>query len=362
MPVKDLHATKFDEGTLVKLELFQNYLEEWLPVFIHSQGSSSINIIDFFAGAGTDVEGTPGSPLLILNTLEKHVSALAQAGLSVNLILNDFEEDKYESLTEVVNNKLVSNKNLQAVLKVDFYNEDFEKLFYKLAPIIKKGPNLIFIDQNGIKHVREEVLKSLDSLNRTDFLFFISSSYFLRFDFETYFPDLKKTVNPDKPANIHREILCYYRRMLPHGSDLKLYPFTIKKSGGYYGLIFGSQHCLGVQKFLGVCWKKNEVNGGANFDIDDDYKCRQPSLFGDNKMTKLEQFDKDLCCFVVDKGEVTNQDVLEFTLSKGFEPKQAAVTLRKMRNTSVIEHFSHPKIGCKQVYKNEDIVFFRRKN
>ncbi len=360
MPVKDLHATIFDEGTLVKLELFQNYLEEWLPVFIHSKGFASINIIDFFAGAGTDAGGTPGSPLLILSTIEKHVSALPEAGLSVNLILNDFEVDKYESLIEVVNEKLASNQNLQSVVRIQFYNEDFEKLFYEIVPSIRKGPNLIFIDQNGIKHVREEVLKSLDSLNRTDFLFFISSSYFLRFDFETYFPDLKKTINLEKPANIHREILCYYRNMLPHDSDVKLYPFTIKKSGGYYGLVFGSQHCLGVQKFLGVCWKKNRVNGEANFDIDDDYKCRQPSLFGDNRMTKLEQFDKELCCFIVDRGEVTNQDVLEFTLSKGFEPKQAAVTLRKMRDTKIIEHFSYPKIGCEQVYKKSDIVYFRK--
>ncbi|MFT5730088.1 MAG: three-Cys-motif partner protein [Desulforhopalus sp.] len=362
MPVKDLHATKFDEGTLAKLELFQNYLEEWLPVFIHSPGSSSINIIDFFAGAGTDVEGTPGSPLLILNTIEKHVSTLSQAGLSINLIFNDFEEEKYQSLTEVVNDKLVNNPNLQAVVHVDFYNEDFEKVFYKLAPIISKGPNLIFIDQNGIKHVRKKVLKSLDSLNRTDFLFFISSSYFLRFDFETYFPDLKRTINLDKPANIHREILGYYRSLLPSGSELKLYPFTIKKSGGYYGLIFGSKHCLGVQKFLGVCWKKNKVNGEANFDIDDDYKCRQLNLFGEKKISKIEQFYQDLSCFVVETGEVTNQDVLAFTLARGFEPKQAAVTLRKMRDNKIIEHFSHPKIGCEQVYKKKEIVNFRRRH
>jgi hypothetical protein len=33
---KNMHAKPFDEGTMVKLELFKLYFREWLPVFAKS--------------------------------------------------------------------------------------------------------------------------------------------------------------------------------------------------------------------------------------------------------------------------------------------------------------------------------------
>lgn len=361
MPVKDLHAASFDEGTLVKLGLFQDYLEEWLPVFIQN-GSQVINIIDFFAGTGTDIEGKPGSPLLALDTIEKHVGSLLRKGLSVNLILNDFEVRKVESLKEAVKERLLRFPNLQKAVEVTYYMEDFRNLFFTLAPIIKNGPNLIFIDQNGIKQVREDVIQKLNSFRRTDFLFFISSSYFIRFSFEEIFPGLQKSLDLSKPSNIHREILSYYRGMLPNESGLKLYPFTIKKAGGYYGLIFGSQHCLGVQKFLNICWGKNEINGEANFDIDEEYKQKQPCLWGEKKVTKLEQFALDLEGYIYEMRKVTNKDILEFTLARGFIPKHASYIMKRLKDERKVGHFSYTSIGCKQVYRDNKIVFFRRLN
>jgi len=361
MPVKDLHAAKFDEGTLVKLELFQDYLEEWLPVFIHSSHHSSINVIDFFAGSGTDSEGTAGSPILIFDTIEKHLDTIIDKKLSINVILNDFLKSKYEKLKIAVNNRIEVNQRLKKAISVSFYNKDFSKLFFELSPSLKNESNLIFIDQNGIKHVCQNVLSTLDSFVRSDFLFFISSSYFCRFDFKNYFPDFQKSIDRSKPANIHRQISEYYRKKLPMESATKLYPFTIKKAGGYYGLVFGSKHCLGFEKFLSICWKKNEINGEANFDIDEEFKFRQPSLFGDPKVSKLDKFKTDLKNFIFENKEVTNKEVLDFTLSRGFEPKQAAIVLREMKKNKQIEHFSHPKIGCKQVYKDNDIVIFKKR-
>jgi len=361
MPIKDLHAAKFDEGTLVKLELFQDYLKEWLPVFIHSQHQSPINIIDFFAGSGTDCDGTAGSPLRIFDIIEEYLDAIINKNLSINVILNDFDEEKCTKLKAAVNTRLDENQQLKDAINVSFRNDDFGKLFSELAPVLKNESNLIFIDQNGIRHVSQDVLATLDSFTRSDFLFYISSSYFIRFDFKNHFPDLKDSIDLNKPANIHREIAEYYRKKLPKDSATKLYPFTIKKAGGYYGLVFGSQHCRGVEKFLSICWKKNGTNGEANFDIDEEYKLKQRTLFGPPRVTKLNKFRTDLMNFVLENGEVTNGEVLEFTLARGFESKQAKEVLRKMRDDKQIEHFSHAKIGCEQVYKNNYIVKFKKR-
>jgi hypothetical protein len=57
---KDLHETKFDEATNVKLAIYRDYLKEWLPVFLAKEEPiwTTINIFDFFAGPGTDAIGT----------------------------------------------------------------------------------------------------------------------------------------------------------------------------------------------------------------------------------------------------------------------------------------------------------------
>ena len=68
---------KFDEATTVKLNLFRQYIREWLPVFMTRRkfGASkieNIHIYDFFAGPGYDSEGNPGSPLIMFPTLSPH--------------------------------------------------------------------------------------------------------------------------------------------------------------------------------------------------------------------------------------------------------------------------------------------------
>jgi len=49
MPKRNLHGKPFDEGTKVKLDLYREYLREWLPVFINSPYVDTLQIFDFFA-------------------------------------------------------------------------------------------------------------------------------------------------------------------------------------------------------------------------------------------------------------------------------------------------------------------------
>ncbi len=59
----DLHRHPFDEGTITKLEIFEAYTKEWLPVFVMSP-YQHICIFDLFAGTGRDQKGVAGSPIL----------------------------------------------------------------------------------------------------------------------------------------------------------------------------------------------------------------------------------------------------------------------------------------------------------
>lgn len=78
MPAQDLHQRPFEESTVTKLEIFEQYLTAWLPTFLFSRNSQAITICDFFAGPGHDINQTPGSPLRILKALEKYEDLITQ--------------------------------------------------------------------------------------------------------------------------------------------------------------------------------------------------------------------------------------------------------------------------------------------
>ena len=64
MPERNLHQNLFNEGTQDKLELYREYLREWLPVFINGSSVDIIQIFDFFAGPGFDMDDNRGSPVI----------------------------------------------------------------------------------------------------------------------------------------------------------------------------------------------------------------------------------------------------------------------------------------------------------
>lgn len=59
MASKNLHNEPFDESTIAKLEIFEDYAQAWIPTFV-MQAKPVICIFDFFAGTGYDkVETIP---------------------------------------------------------------------------------------------------------------------------------------------------------------------------------------------------------------------------------------------------------------------------------------------------------------
>ena len=59
MAYKDLHEDPFDESTIAKLEIFEDYAQAWIPTFV-MQGIPTICIFDFFAETGKDKKDVRG--------------------------------------------------------------------------------------------------------------------------------------------------------------------------------------------------------------------------------------------------------------------------------------------------------------
>ena len=128
---------------------------------------------------------------------------------------------------------------------------------------------------------------NLIKLERTEFLFFISSAFIHRFadrpEIKKYHPKFDSNkISSCSRKKIHYIISEEFEKYVPlEITDYAIIPFSIMKSdkNNIYGLIFVTRHILGAEKFLNTLWEKNRINGSANYDIDEDLEKDQGSLF-----------------------------------------------------------------------------------
>jgi len=364
MAIKNLHEKPFDEGTITKLEIFENYAREWLPTFIMSN-QKELWIFDFFAGVGYDKNGVAGSPIRILQQIKNQIGNIFQKKTKINVCFNEYNKQKYEQLQQSCNKYISDNSELLRLdINLQFRNADVAELFPKTLPLIKKYPSLLYLDQNGMKFLADSYICDLEKTTTTDFLYFLSSSYFFRFGNTKGFQsnmqiDIERAKqNPYK--YIHKSILEQLREKLPLNTKLSLYPFTIKKNVNVYGIIFGASHLRAVDKFLKTAWEKNNTNGEANFDIDDDSSKSQLDIFDGKKLTKIESFKQNVREDILIGRIKTNKDVYNFTLKQGHIPSHAADEVMLMKKEKLIHYAEKsPLINYEQIYKNSRIIDYK---
>ena len=365
MPEIDLHGSPFDDETLVKLDIYRQYLRSWLPVFPQS-GASRIKVCDYFAGPGHDSENLSGSPIIALEEIDHHRKAFVTKACQVQLRLNEFDFDKFRNLNSVIPQKTLEH-GLSSIVNVDYFNEDFSDIVDSELITLNahKHPNLIFLDQNGVKHVTPDVFRSFCALNRTDLMFFVSSSFFKRFvdheSYRKYHPDMPKDLIRDTPQeHTHRIVKEYYQSLLPADSKTLVYSFSIKHKQNIYGLIFCTNHILGADKFLKVAWDKNKVNGEADFDIDNDAGAGQLDLFIGKRLTKIEEFEQRYESWLLKDETFDNKSAFEFCLTNGMLPKHGKTVIEKLLKDGIITGPKRFSFNYRSIYREKKSVSFKK--
>jgi three-Cys-motif partner protein len=361
----DIHAEKFDDATQIKLKILKDYLKEWLPVFLRKREKywTDITIYDFFAGEGYDSNGTPGSPIIILQELLEYQADIKDGKLNLKVILNDIDSEKIKKLNSIVNK---DNYNF----KIKILNQDFTVLFNELYPEMVKFqnarlPRFMFIDQYGVKYVTKDIFEKLAELKRTDFLFFISSHFVKRFseldEFKKYIKISKQDFDVTKPYQCHRVVFNYFKSMIPENKELYLAPFSLQKenNSNVYGLIFGSHNLLGIEKFLKLAWKLDGNAGEANFNIDEAIVEGQTfDLFNpDTRAKKLQYFDKELKELIKSNKISTLKEVYSFSFNYGCLPIHANEVLKGLRNSGSIK--KDIKLVSSNIHKLEGNIYLK---
>jgi three-Cys-motif partner protein len=320
MPRQDLHKKAYDEGTKEKLELYRDYLREWLPVFINSKYVDTLQIFDFFAGPGIDIDGNPGSPVITCDEIRKALSQHVKKQPIIKVYFNEYDAIKFKKLSKCLDEQ---KQSLQQVT-FDKSQNDFHDAFDQWESLMKgKVANLLFLDQSGLDQINNKIFQNIVKLPKTDVIFFISSALVHRFkkkpEIIKHVPVTTEDFALMNNTNVHRILANAYQRWIPNNKQYFLGSFSIKKGANVYGLVFGSGHPLGIDKFLQVAWKHDKISGNANFDIDGDgIDPLQPSLFKEDDIpNKIKVFEKELEKAILDRSLTTNKDIFIFALQNG---------------------------------------------
>ncbi len=345
MSTSDFHERRFDEETQCKLDIYRQYLRSWLPVFLHREDIRSIQIFDFFAGPGHDGAGNAGSPVIaseeIALSLSKNVTA-PRDRKRVLLYLNEPDEKRYAVLiNETMPQIRKQNGDLEIILKKERFSSILQEgLGYMRKP---GAANFVFLDQFGIKETTHDVLLEIWKCPTTDMMFFVSSSCVNRFKndnhLQRYLPPLEPTEYGIMDGhNATRLLHRAYTRWIPPDMTYYLGQFSIKRNANIYGLIFGSRHPLGLDKFLQVAWNKDNLQGEANFDIDNDnISTHQLYLFTERKKsTKIKVFEQHLKDDLLKGNLRTNLELYLYGLRNGMLARHVREAVSRLQQEGVI--------------------------
>ena len=348
---KNFQNNPFDESTKLKLNIFGECFRAWLPVFIHDPFTEQIFIFDFFAGSGIDSEGILGSSLILLNEARgEDRKYCSKAKKKITFIFNEHNRNNINELENNVSNHfencIKQNQCEKCVYDYEINKSDFKTVFYteKTQEILqdKNIGKFVLLDQYGFKEIDKDIFLHLVKSPKTDFIFFISSSFIKRFqqheNTKKYIDTEKLNFDESQPKECHRIIAEYFKELIPKDQEYYLHQFTIQKEnkGNYYGLIFGTNHTFGMEKFLKVCWNQDNVSGEANYDIDDDMIRNGMTLFNELNTSRKKDFFKDqLITFLQDFR--SNNELYKFTLENGCLPMHTNEILKVMQKNERLE-------------------------
>ncbi len=366
---KNFHSKEFDKGTISKLDIFKEYFKESFPVFVHSPYFEEIIICDFFAGKGRDKKGNLGTALIILNELKPHCSEIIKKKKKIVFIFNDKKESEIlqRNIKEFIA-KCQANCLKDCFLEENFTyyirDREFHEYFYEIYKTLKsksRTAKLIYLDPCNFV-IDKNLFQKLIDLPSADFLCFMPSSFLRRFPKEPAFSkfiDAKEiSFEYSKPSHCHRAIADYFQSLIPDGKDYYIGCFSIQKGSNYYGLLFGSNHTLGAEKFQRVCWKRDDVTGEADYNIDREliYDKDQRILFEDMKVPrKIKEFQNQLEKMLLQKEIKNDIEVYKFALKNRCLVKHSSEVLEKLMEENKIKKFSTRSNDIHRIKKTKTI-------
>ena len=304
--------------TEAKHDILKHHLGAWFPIL--GRSFDRIQYIDGFSGPGQYLGGEPGSPILALNTVERHwyFAEFAQAGKQMDFLFVERAPSFYESLRS-----RIQASQCPSAFNIEIRHGEFEPIINDSLNQIDKArrrisPTLLFVDPFGSSGFSMNLLARLGSHERIDML--INFNYL---DLNRWLPDTSKhtTVNDLYGSSRWRPALRlegeerrnfligeYGQALLEAGWRSTNFEMINNNNQTQYYLFFGARHPRGMEVMKQAM---RSVSPDGLFRYSDRTDPSQPILIG---MGMDEEYARELADHLFGKyrgEEVSKEEIVD---------------------------------------------------
>jgi three-Cys-motif partner protein len=330
-----------------KLDLYKNYLVNYLKVLTLTPYCSKINLFDIYCGIGLYEDGNIGSPIITNNSIKEVNQAIRLIGKPVKPIavfINDYETEKIKNVESLITKDEIQN------CSYEFFNEDADHMLDIAASKVNsfgmKERSLVFIDPYGYSHIQREKLYNLLRNEHTEILMFLPVMQMYRFTdiaindpSRACYEDLRRFIFSFFPPShkIHNDSIdnifdFIHEIKIALTFDNKFYTcshYIERDKGNYYALFFITSNMYGLDKMVEAKWKLDPIKGKG---FTQKRSSPQTSMFNDHFE---EQDNKRYLDFLKDlilkelksRGRLSNCELYKLSLLNEFKPMHAKTLL-----------------------------------
>ena len=177
-----------DDHSRRKHKIIREYFADYLRVRcqLPLQSKFRLAVVDGFAGGGRYSCGTPGSPIIFVEELQRAEDALniaraaqgmAPIEIECLLVLNDFTRDTIELLKTHVAplEAQIKDSSSRLHLQIEYLNKTFKSAYPRIKQLLNQGryPSVLFnLDTSGHSHVEQSTLVDIMQSYRSPEVFY----------------------------------------------------------------------------------------------------------------------------------------------------------------------------------------------
>jgi three-Cys-motif partner protein len=320
----------------VKVELLRKYIQIYLNVLNNSNYVDDVYLFDLFCGPGIHKNDGIGSPLIMLEEINKICSFSDKK--KYHCLFNDVDVEAIDQLQCSIGDKGLASSGLDIEYMSIDYRKVIELVVKKTAGMSAGQKAFVFIDPYGYGDIRVNDIFSLLSTKKTEVLLFLSTQFMFRFHKKATPESLKKFIEelvpmsewPESSTGIEFIENLKESFKLRFDSGYYVDSFIIKRDAGqYFCLFFFTSHLYGFEKMLEAKWNIDKQEG-RGWQYEHTY-----NLFDAQKSSNTIMFEGQLKEFLICPR--TNKEVYEFTLNNNHLPRHSVDVLTELQESGQLE-------------------------
>ncbi len=351
------------DGTSVKIEFYEHYLEGYLFKVLMQFGACII--ADLFCGTGRN--GTKeGSPLVLIRKAKEILANEKLLAVTkdpkIYVIFNDSNKENIEKLDQEL--KAIEQINNLKVFQPE--NKSFSDILKDVLKINAKIPKFFFLDPFTYSNIQMDELKKIMDLSFPEVLLFLPGSFAYRFsNCKTTAPktlDFFKNFT-DKGDCEYEDIYAFNNsivRKIKKDLNLKFVRYVLIDVGkSKHSLFLLTKHIKGMMLFNNL-FDKETLDGQRLKVKTIKYLKTQKMLFPKNEIfsanlkPKIDKFEKKFTEELKTKGKMDNKEIIEFAVIEGVKPKVANDVLKNLKTNGKIKVDYFVEGKNKGFYVSED--------